>query len=152
MSRICFCVLYGARERYCEMISEIEPLLHKYSIFLFHNIDYNESFFDRIDKNNATFFSIADNPLYDNCEQLLLPDNCSVNGFKNPIPFLQRMKMIQDILSKMRQYCSGMELFVGDSGCGYEEFEKRQISICDFTDNINCMNTPNPPDVHYVFT
>ena len=152
MSKICLCVLHGARDQNYEIASQIKPLLNKYSISLFWDIAYHEPIIDVTDSDNTIIFSIADDSIYDNCEHLLLPDECSVNGFVSPTPFGERMKSIQDLLQEMSRYCNSIELFVGDSGCRYDEYEKIEISISDFADTAKCMNSPSSPDMHFMFS
>lgn len=152
MSKICLFVLQRAKEQNYEIVSKIELFLRKHSLFLFWDTTYQEPFFDSIDRNDSIILSIADDSLYDNCDYLLLPDNCSINGLENPTPFLKRMKIIQDVIQEMSKYCSSMELFIADSGCGYDEYEECQINIRDFVDHAKRLNSPNSPDMHYIFT
>ena len=60
--------------------------------------------------------SISDDFLYDNCERLLLPDDCWYNGTCSSAPFAERMNSVCDIV-RYAADCSGeVELFIGDCG------------------------------------
>lgn len=151
MSKICLFVLPKAREQYYEIVSQIEPLLHKNGIFPFWGITYQEPIFEKIDVNDSIILSVADDSLYNNCDYLLLPDNCSINGRKNEIPFFNRMRIIQNVLQELSKHCSCIELFIADSGCGYDEYEEYQLNIRDFADCSNRLNSLSPPDIHFIF-
>lgn len=151
MSKICLCVLQGVGAQENEITELINPLLHKHSVFLFSDVIYQEPFLDTIDRRKSIVFSISEDNVYDNCDFLFLPDNCSINGFKNPSSFYDRMKRVQYILTGLSKFCSIMELFVGDSGCGYDEYEECKINICNFADFATCLNSLNSPDIHFIF-
>lgn len=60
--------------------------------------------------------SISNDFLYDNCERLLLPDDCWYNGTCSSAPFAERMNSVCDIV-RYAADCSGeVELFIGDCG------------------------------------
>ena len=151
MSKICLFVLPKAKGRYYEIVSQIEPFLRKNGVFPFWGITYQEPIFKKIDVNDSIILSIADDGLYNNCDYFLLPDNCSINGCENEIPFFKRMRIIQNVLQELSKYCSNIELFIADSGCGYDEYEECQLDILDFVDCSNCLNSLSPPDIHFVF-
>ena len=60
--------------------------------------------------------SISDDFLYDNCERLLLPDDCWYNGTCSSAPFAERMNSVCDIVRYAADCAGEVELFIGDCG------------------------------------
>ena len=78
--------------------------------------------------------SLADSNQFDNCERLLLPDDCYYNGYGNSVSFVQRMEMISNIIYVVLHKSDRVELFVGDLGeYTISEFEYEKISFEEFT-------------------
>ena len=79
---------------------------------------------------DAFVCSISDDFLYDNCERLLLPDDCWYNGTCSSAPFAERMNSVCDI-ARYAADCSGeVELFIGDCGqCPLTEFEPASVRL-----------------------
>lgn len=72
----------------------------------------------------AFMCSISDDFLYDNCERLLLPDNCWYNGTCSSTPFAERMNSVCDVVRCAADCSTEVELFIGDCGqCPLAEFE-----------------------------
>jgi hypothetical protein len=148
MSRICICVINGTEKNNELLQQEISALLKCYDFSVFWNLSYEEPFLDRYRKENQVVFSLSDNDRYDNCEMLLLPDKNLVNGKNNPLPFSIRMCCLAEFLGKILSSCTSVDLFIGESGMEYSEFEKKSIHICDFSLIVDCLNTAIPPDLH----
>lgn len=53
---------------------------------------------------DAFVCSISDDFLYDNCERLLLPDDCWYNGTCSSAPFAERMNSVCDIVRYAADY------------------------------------------------
>ena len=96
-------------------------------------------------------FSIADNYMYDNCEMLLLPDSCWFNEKKNDIPFVERMKNIENVLKEVIKITGNVEVFVGDCDAELFEFETITIDIQDFSKKANeKLNTIDLRYIHFI--
>lgn len=74
--------------------------------------------------------SITDTFSYDNCERLLLPDNCWYNGTRSSTPFSERIKAICDIVRYIESQSDKVEMYIGDCGqCTLSEFVRLNIQI-----------------------
>ncbi len=89
------------------------------------------------DISSQSFFSIADDTCYDNCEMFVLPDGCFYNGRTNSIPFIKRMEVLQDVFSFFKCHGISAELFMGDSGGLLEEYHMFCCSIEEIPNIIN---------------
>lgn len=91
--------------------------------------------------------SISDDFLYDNCERLLLPDDCWYNGTCSSAPFAERMNSVCDIV-RYAADCSGeVELFIGDCGqCPLTGFEPASVRLeCLHENLVRMFNDYNAP-------
>lgn len=110
----------------------------------------DEPLIDSFPPEDYLIFSIADNNEFDNCEMLLLPENCSLNGKKNLVPFVNRMELIKDIMNDTLKFVPQIDLFIGNSGANIDEFEEHQIVISQFLQIALRLNDPFSPDIHFI--
>lgn len=120
MSKICVICVPSIIDNKNYFISRIKQIVDHYGSGCFILEKIEEPFFDY---NNSEFIiSFSDSYVYDNCEMLLLPDNCTYNGKTNKTPFCDRMAMIRDVAAFLRQAAFHVELYVGDSGTEYDDY------------------------------
>lgn len=148
MSRICICVMSNVKQNNEILRLQISSMLKCYDFAVFWDMSYEEPFLDRYRETNHLVFSLSDNDAYDNCEMLLLPDKNLFNEKSNPVPFAIRMHFLADFLGKILTVHATIDLFIGESGMAYSEFEKKNIHICEFSSVTECLNTAIPPDLH----
>ena len=79
---------------------------------------------------------------------LLLPDKNSFNGQSNSVSFSARMHCLANFYERVLANCTSIDVFIGNSGLEFSEFEKKSIHISDFSSVTNCLNTAVPPDLH----
>lgn len=93
--------------------------------------------------------SISDDLLYDNCERLLLPDDCWYNGTYSSTPFAERMDSVRDIVRCVSDCSDEVELFIGDCGqCPLAEFEPVSVRLeCLHENLVRMFNDYNAPQV-----
>ncbi len=151
MSKICFLILSCKDADHARMESIVQNQLSKVGYRAFFESSYNEPLLARyMDKSIAC--SISDSALYDNCEMLLLPDQCWINGKTNDTSFLYRMKALGKALSEIEKYTETMELYMGESGTDPEDFDEMIISTIDFPERANDLfNNTGFPSLHFVF-
>ena len=148
MSKICISILTGSTLGKKQLKKLIEEQLAPHGLAVFFELSYIEPFLEEIIDKSPVFFSIADTHKYDNCEMLLLPDNCSINGKENNIPFCERVKLLKDLLSELLKHTSQIDVFAGDSGLHLCDFKSFQINIDGFQDVFNQLNSVCPIDLH----
>lgn len=142
VSRMCVIVVddgncYNERDSIKKMINS---KISKWDLGVF--------FYDNLDEpwdiyyNGFLKISIADSFEFDNCEMFMLPDNCYYNGHTNKTPFIERMDMISDIVSTLKEQMCEVELYIGDSGTEKEDFIGMQCSVKDLANmlNENCID------------
>lgn len=133
--------------------SHIKALANKYGYGVFYDILNCEPFMDKYLKNEYMFFSIADDDSFDNCEMLLLPDGCLFNGETNPVSFLERMKNIQIVLENILAKENDFELYIGNSGTDYYDYERIKIDVKEFNEIANKkLNTFDISDICFILT
>ena len=151
MSRICVIVADYKKSR--NELNSTKEIIKK-KIFKRH---LGVFFYDKVDEpwdvNYEGFLkiSIADSFKFDNCEMFLLPDNCYYNGHTNKTPFIERMDIISDIVSTLKEQMCEVELYIGDSGTEKEDFIGMQCSVKDLANmlNENCIdNNLQDNDLH----
>ena len=112
---------------------------------------YKESFEYRYDNTTISnlIFSISDDFLFDNCEDLVTPWwYCD----SNETMFKGNYTRIQQILEYCLNNCEYVELYLGTSGEDYDDFFHKEIALVDFIDTIKMhyKTSPTyiPPSVH----
>ncbi len=105
--------------------------IHNLGYSVFFDFNYTEPVAEHY-KNSAFIFSLADDGYYDNCEKLLLPDNCVINDFKNEIPFIKRMQDLACLINTVLDKSSSLELFIGESGTDYNDFDSYSTNVNSF--------------------
>ena len=149
MSQICICV---ANQNSIEKMGKIKELLHRCGLFVFNELFYVEPCLRKAQSESKVILSISDDAQFNNCEMLLLPDNCFYNGRSNNIPFSERMQLLKDVFELIVDKNSPIELFVGDSGTPYNDFEHHKITLQDFLTVSANLNSVTPPDLHLVIS
>ena len=144
MSNICVLLGFDPQKSHNKIEDYFKLQTREYGIGLFVG---KTNIVDNYVKDNTFVCSFADDNEYDNCEMLLLPDNCYHNGYTNLIPFRARMIGLSRIIEGSLDYFSRIELFVGDVGASMiEEFEPCSISVKQFAEfmdiNFNNYNFP----------
>lgn len=149
MSKICIAILNDdvSTER---ITTAIQPLLKRYNLAVSYKLTYDEPLLEKYRNKAYKMFSFADNVYYDNCEMFLLPDNCFFNGQKNSIPFQARMQLLEEIFERVLDFTPKIEVFIGDSGTRYDEFDRAHCKLYNFLDVSVMLNTEVPPDLHFV--
>ena len=107
-----------------------------------------ESRYDNAAINNL-IFSISDNFLFDNCEDLVTPWwYCD----SNEAVFEGNYTRIRQILEYCLNNCECVELYLGTSGEDYDGFFHEEIALVDFINTIKMhyKTSPTyiPPSVH----
>lgn len=148
MSQICICVV---NQNAFEKVECARSLLLRYGLFTCNELSYDEPCLHKARSENKIILSISDDCLLDNCEMFLLPDNCTYNGRSNKTPFTARMQLLQNALSLIVDKNTSLEMFVGDSGTPYCDFEHHSITIHDFLRVSSRLNSITPPDLHLSF-
>ncbi len=113
------------------------------------NMSYEEPIMTYF-KNDYIYFNFVDSSM-NNCEMLLLPDNCYYNGEGSNILFQERMKKIENFLKELLAGKNKIDIFIGDSGTEYNGFKEISLGINDFsniaTQYLNCVENG---DFHFV--
>lgn len=148
MSKICICIINTAKQNEELLRMQISSISKYYDFTVFWDASYEEPFLERYCEENHIVFSLSDEEAYDNCEMLLLPDQNLFNGRTNPVSFSRRMEILADFLEQILVNHDVVDLFVGDSGTDYSEFEEKYIHVCEFSLAVDCLNTETPPDLH----
>lgn len=133
MSKICIGVIKSPVNNHSYLKKEINMILNLNQLYYF-DIDYPELLLDKFINESYLKFSISDNKEIDSCEMLFLPDNCFFNGISNKYKFEKKMYLLQRSIVNIVQKISPLkfELFIGESGCDYVDFEKKEIYADEF--------------------
>lgn len=151
MSKVCI-VLFPKTFIASKALELVENMVKKYNWGVFHELFYTEPFLEDFCIEGYLLCSFSDNFEYDNCEMLLLPDNCYINGKNNVVPFQHRMLQMETILRAILTVVPRIDLFIGDSGTSLQNFIENSIEIHDFMKMTRCLNSIAPPDIHYIIT
>ncbi len=151
MSKLCIMVFRKIPEQ-VELNCLIERLIKKYNLGIFYELSYEEPFLKEFQYDNNLIYSLSDNFACDNCEMLLLPDNCVSNARRNHLPFQERMKQVENILKTILDSAKELNLFVGDSGALLNDFDHYKINIQEFIQITHSLNSINPPYLHLTIT
>ena len=149
MSNICILLGFEPRKSRGDIEEYFKAQTDNYKIGLFIG---ESNIVDNCVKDNTFVCSFADDNEYDNCEMLLLPDNCSHNGYENLIPFKTRMGVLSSIIECASEFFDHIELFIGDAGANtIEEFEPRSVNLKDLSEFLsNNLNDYNFPAYHLI--
>lgn len=152
MSKICL-IIFQKNEFTCEnLIIKIQPIFEKNNLFCFTDIGYVEPFFSEFQLSKYFVLSVADNKNYDNCEMLLVPDNCYINGKKSNCLFDDRMSNLKNVLGTLFAFTREIHLFIGDSGVLFDEFMHLNITLDEFFMHTDKLNSISAPDIHFVIS
>lgn len=132
------------------LIKKIQTIFEQNDLFCFIGSGYIEPFLSKFDLSEYFVISISDNKIYDNCELLLLPDNCYLNGEKSNNPFDNRMRKLKNVLDVFLTFTSEIHLFIGDSGVLFEELMHLNITLDKFCMYAHKLNSISAPDIHFV--
>ena len=150
MSKICLGILCNKRTTLSALRNQIKSVVESAGFGCFFDFSYKEPLLNAYLLDNYVIFSIADNSTYDNCEMLLLPDGCMINGNENVCGFELRMKQMQDILKPILEIEAKIELFLGESGTQFDEFDEYEITLSDFLQITKQLNRIDSPDLHLI--
>ncbi len=134
MSKICVGIvkdLYGISRE--SVVSLLFNIASEYELHVRILCKKTEPFLMHYD-NNMLVFSLSDNAMYDNCDFLLLPDNCLYGGQSNPESFLQRASRLSCFFGEIVNRGLKSELFIGVSGTAYDEFEEVNVLASNLKD------------------
>lgn len=152
MSKICILVLSkpGVNMKLLEEITRLEA--DHIDCGVFFTFDYREPVIEQY-KNSAFICSFSDDYRFDNCEMLLLPDDCWSHTKTNLVPFHRRMELLRDAIVQIciTAQTDKVDLFIGDSGTCYDDFELVQTTFSDFPDVIDqLVNNIGFPQLRFV--
>ena len=149
MSKIFVMVVHNLINNKHNIISKIKHMVDYYGCGYFILDEIDEPFFNR--NKSDLIISFSDNYVYDNCEMLLLPDDCIYNGKENKKTLFERMEMIYNVVKFLKQNNHRVELYIGDSGAECEDYLEYvclpsvlQNTICD------CLNNFSNDNLHIV--
>ena len=155
MSRICICVINLPKDKFSCIEHNIKRKFDSVGLYYENTIEYMEPFLSSINQHEYSFFSISNSYSDNSCEMFFLPDNWLFNGRRNDVPFIARMKQLENIFSYILKYVSVLELYIGDTGTELIDFETIEIEVSKFTDSINAnLNSCDSdlPDVRYILS
>ena len=142
MSKICIMLVHNSIDNTYNIISEIKHIVDDYGWGYFILDEIDEPFLHR--NKSDLIISFSDNYVYDNCEMLLLPDDCIYNGKENKKTLFERMEMICNVVKFLKQNNHGVELYIGDSGTECEDYSEYaclpsilQNTICNGLNHFN---------------
>ncbi len=151
MSRICYLVVSSMEKDPKTLRGSIEQYLDRKGYAAFFLYEYPEPVLERY-REGFLICSISDNKTYDNCEMLLLPENCMFNGRRNVESYYYRMQILSGIISQIINMGYKAELFIGLSGDSYEDYEEVSISIKEFPKAAeSLLNNEWDKEVHFLF-
>lgn len=149
MSRICIGVIKSPKKNHLTLKEKITAILNKSELYFF-NVDYYEPFLEKYDNGDYFIFSISDNRDMDSCEMLFLPDKWFFNGNSHKYSFEKRITHLQYVIDSISQliYPLRFELFIGESGSDYIDFERYEIEPNEFVQI--AMSKLNIIDIQYI--
>ncbi len=151
MSKLCIGLIkkpFGIAD--CSLKEQISLLLNKYNLGVFFKLSYFEPFLKEYNTDECIIFSIVDNNSFDNCEMLFLPDNCYFNVKTNGLSFNERMAILKAACENILQYESKMEIFIGNSGAEFSEYEHISVDPINFEKIlIESLNVFDVPSLHF---
>lgn len=150
MSKVCVIVVGDNIDNLLK--KKVDRIISDFGLGVFFELSYPEPFLSVFGGRYSLICNISDNHKYDNCEMLLLPDDCFFNGRSNPIPFHVRMTQIECILKTILEQTDNVDLFIGNSGTIYCEYDHYDIQIQDFLTTSSILNSLEPPDLHFHVT
>lgn len=152
MSSIMIVVAKGLDvEKISSFEMDITSFAHSIGIGIWTKRQFCESFEKIYSAEKDNFiFSIADNEIYDNCEDLVSPwwfcDSCQEQFEYN---FSRIAKIMEFCLAE----CSSVELFLGTSGDQYEDFCCEKIPLSKFVFTVTqhySQSSVIPPSIHFI--
>lgn len=129
---------------------QIDLLLNSFNLGIFYEQSNDEPVLSEFQNKSNIICSLSDNCIYNNCEMLLLPDNCFLNGKSNAVPFQERLSQIEEILKAILNNAQKIDLFIGDSGANWDDYVHYDINIHEFLRIASSLNSMNPPDLHFI--
>lgn len=132
MSKIAVIALYNV-DKPTEAVSTIRSIANEFGIGVCLGALEDEPFL-REYSCPEILLSISDHEKTDNCEYFFLPDGWTINGMQHPIPFIRRMKVLQMFAYRLNVLCEQMEILVGESGMGLDDFAFYEVEAKDIPD------------------
>lgn len=135
MSSVCLCVIDNIKEKSDKLFcsKQIEELAKYYQCGIKCGVDWLEPFVSHI-KKDSFVINIVDYPKCDNCEMFLLPDGWYNNGQSNKLPFIERIKLLQDISRFLLKKNNPVSFYIAQSGTSFDEFSHITLEINNLTD------------------
>ena len=131
----------------------LQGFLHRYGLkLMIYPADMEYLSIDGFDCAEKKPFSISDDGLYDNCEMLLLPDNCVYNGKMNATLFAERMKVIESVFRFLLTKHKEISLFIGECEAYYADYERHDIHIDSFMEVSRRLNSLESISLHVMIT
>ena len=129
MSKIVVIFLYNV-DKPAEAVSIIHSIGKEFGIGVHFNAPNNEPFLKECACPDL-LFTISDDERTDNCEHFVLPDGWTINGAENPVPFVQRMRILRQIAYSLNTLCEQVEILVGESGMDLDDFVLYEVMAKD---------------------
>lgn len=129
MSKIVVVSLYKI-DKPAEAVSIVRFVAKTYGMGVCFDTPVNEPFLQEYACPDL-LFTISDTEETENCELFFLPDGWTINGAENPVPFVQRMKILQQFAYRLSNICERLEILIGDSGMDLDDFALCEIAAKD---------------------
>ena len=135
MSRICIAVLQVRPGRWQELQEAAAAYAEDHGFGVHFSLSYDEPLLAHYDE-TAKLLNFTDHQEHENCEMLLLPDHCSFGGIRSGVPLRVRMQWLAELLGSLKAYTQDLDLFIGDSGANYEDFDLICLKFSEFSQRI----------------
>ena len=122
MSTICICVVNTRDDdTKFRVVESLQSIANASGRGVSFSIDWEEPLLSFLDE-TCCIAAFYDNPDLRNCEMLLLPDNWTINGFTNVLPFKIRARFLNDVASVLLKFNNYVDFYIGLSGTLPDEF------------------------------
>lgn len=129
-------------------LDDFYRLCGEYDVGIFCGMDCDDPVCYGEALSDTFVLSLADSDVHNNCEMLLLPDYCSINGRTNTLPFVERAIVFQRIMAPLITSLGTVDVFVGESGTQLDEYVHYCVSLNEFAEVMMQMNSIHAPDLH----
>lgn len=148
MSTVCIGVATKLQpDNVAKCYQDLKAIADKHACGVFFEIEYQEPFLEHF-REASIVFSLSDSFVYDNCEMLMLPDGCFINGRSNPISFKTRMKIILDMAVYLKSYSCCLDFFLGHSGEPIEAYITYMVHQHNMLDVLELFNSDKSPHIN----
>ena len=151
MSKICILAIVPKLGRKSILKEQICDLLLSIGLGVSFSSNNYEPLIDHLRKTSIICF-VADSTEHNNCELLLLPDNCFFNGMINEVPFKKRMGKIGAVITAVSSNSERIDLFFGYSGDRFEDY-KTVLTTPDSFPSVSSRvyNNSDYCSIHFIF-